>query len=235
VLSNNPQRNIYFTVACLDSCLSVQLSSEKGASNREGIPTCAGPSFHVAHSQVFPFFADNGSGLQSGMPDIYRCNTLWPTDEQSLDRASQGLGPVSLWVIWWSENAYPRRETQNEVKNNKEGRVLDLFAARKTDTCCKVKQPSKKKICGFPLQAWNCSWGSRRLRLLDLLDFRHFEGGKVVTFTHRPPSPPGVSWYSFLEAESTPGHMVPSVASEKIPSDTTGDRSRELPTSSAVP
>jgi hypothetical protein len=30
-------------------------------------------------------------------------------------------------------------------------------------------------------------------------------------------------WYSFLEAESTPGHMVSSVTSEKIPSDTTGD------------
>jgi hypothetical protein len=35
--------------------------------------------------------------------------------------------------------------------------------------------------------------------------------------------PQEVSWYSLLEAESTPGHMVPSVASEKIPSDTTGD------------
>jgi hypothetical protein len=43
------------------------------------------------------------------------------------------------------------------------------------------------------------------------------------------------SWYSYLEADSTPGHMVPSLASEKIPSDTTGDRSRDLPTSSAVP
>jgi hypothetical protein len=58
---------------------------------------------------------------------------------------------------------------------------------------------------GFPLQAWNGSWGSRRLRLLDLLDFRHYEGGKVVTLTHRPSLPPGVSWYSFLEAESTQG------------------------------
>jgi hypothetical protein len=29
--------------------------------------------------------------------------------------------------------------------------------------------------------------------------------------------------------------MVPSVVSEKIPSDTTGDRLRDLPTSSAVP
>jgi hypothetical protein len=34
--------------------------------------------------------------------------------------------------------------------------------------------------------------------------------------------PQEFSWYSFLEAESTPGHMVPSVASENFPSDTTG-------------
>jgi hypothetical protein len=31
-------------------------------------------------------------------------------------------------------------------------------------------------------------------------------------------TPRGNPWYSFLEAESTPGHMVPSVATEKIPS-----------------
>jgi hypothetical protein len=34
-----------------------------------------------------------------------------------------------------------------------------------------------------------------------------------TAFTYR-----GNPWYSFLEAESTPGHMVPSVATEKIPS-----------------
>jgi hypothetical protein len=49
-----------------------------------------------------------------------------------------------------------------------------------------------KKGKGFPLQAWSDSWGSRRLRLLDLLDIRHYEGGKVVILTHRPPSPPRV-------------------------------------------
>jgi hypothetical protein len=43
------------------------------------------------------------------------------------------------------------------------------------------------------------------------------------------------SWCSFLETESTPGHMVPTVVMEKIPSDNTGDRSRDLPTGSAVP
>jgi hypothetical protein len=42
-------------------------------------------------------------------------------------------------------------------------------------------------------------------------------------------------WYSFLEAEPTTGHIVPSVAKEKIPSDTTGNRSRDRPTSGAVP
>jgi hypothetical protein len=31
-------------------------------------------------------------------------------------------------------------------------------------------------------------------------------------------TPRGIPWYSFLEDESTPGHMVPSVATEKIPS-----------------
>jgi hypothetical protein len=31
-------------------------------------------------------------------------------------------------------------------------------------------------------------------------------------------TPRGNPWYSFLATESTPGHMVPSVATEKIPS-----------------
>jgi len=30
--------------------------------------------------------------------------------------------------------------------------------------------------------------------------------------------PPGISWYSFLEAELTPGHMELSDVPEKIPS-----------------
>jgi hypothetical protein len=77
--------------------------------------------------------------------------------------------------------------------------------------------------------------GIRKVKAPDFLDVRHYEVGKVVSLTHRPSLPPGLSWYSFLEAESTPGHMVPSVATEKIPSDTTGDPSRDPPTSSAVP
>jgi hypothetical protein len=45
---------------------------------------------------------------------------------------------------------------------------------------------------GFPLQDSCGSWSSRRLRLLDRIDIQPYEGGKVVTLTHRPTSPPGV-------------------------------------------
>ena len=55
--------------------------------------------------------------------------------------------------------------------------------------------------------------GSGRLRLQITRHSVH-EGGKVVTLTHRPPLPPGVSRYSFLEAESTPGHTKMSAATE---------------------
>jgi hypothetical protein len=101
---------------------------------------------------------------------------------------------------------------------------------------CNLKAFSERKDKGkvFPLQAWAGPWGPGTLRLLDFLDFRHYEGGKLVTLTHRPSLPPGVFLVLILEAESTPGHMVTSVATEKIPSDTTGDRSRDPPTSSVV-
>jgi hypothetical protein len=69
----------------------------------------------------------------------------------------------------------------------------------------------------------------------DFHDFCHCEGGKDVTLNYRPSLPPGVFLVLILGAESTPGHMVPSVAMEKITNDTTGDRSRDPPTGSAVP
>jgi hypothetical protein len=92
-----------------------------------------------------------------------------------------------------------------------------------------------KKVKGFPLQAWCGSWGSRRLRLLDRLDFRHDKVVRSSPLRTGRLHPQEFSRYSYLESESTPGHMVPSVAPEKIPSDTTGDRSRDPPTSSSVP
>jgi hypothetical protein len=78
------------------------------------------------------------------------------------------LPSVSMWCT-----SYPTRLVHVECE---------------LDSTCKKKKEGK----GFPLQASSGSWGSRRLRLLDLLDFRHYEGGKVVTLTHWPLSPPGV-------------------------------------------
>jgi hypothetical protein len=43
--------------------------------------------------------------------------------------------------------------------------------------------------------------GTGRLRLPDFLDFRHHEGGKVVTLTHRPSLPPGVFLVGFYYTE----------------------------------
>jgi hypothetical protein len=90
-------------------------------------------------------------------------------------------------------------------------------------------QSSQVKGKGFPLQASYGSWGSRIVSTFGTMKVvrSHLRIGRL--------HPQEFSWYSFSEAESTPGHMVPSVASENIPSDTTGDRSRDLPTSSAVP
>jgi hypothetical protein len=56
-----------------------------------------------------------------------------------------------------------------------------------------------------PLQAWSGPEGPRKFRLPDFLTTAQ-DGGKVVSFTHRPHLPPRkFSCYLFLlEAESTP-------------------------------
>ena len=55
--------------------------------------------------------------------------------------------------------------------------------------------------------------GSGRLRLQISRHSAH-EGGKVVTLTHQPPLPPGISWHSFLEAELSPMHTEMSADTE---------------------
>jgi hypothetical protein len=50
----------------------------------------------------------------------------------------------------------------------------------------------------------------------DFLDVRHYKGGRSSASRTGRLHPQGNLWYSFLEAESTPGHMVPLVATEKI-------------------
>jgi hypothetical protein len=49
-----------------------------------------------------------------------------------------------------------------------------------------------KKGKVFPLTGLNRPFGIRQVKAPDCLDLRHYEGGNVVTLTHRPSSPPGV-------------------------------------------
>ena len=82
------------------------------------------------------------------------------------------------------------------------------------------------KVKFIPQQAEVAQGVPGRLRLRIFLTF-----GTTRVVGRQPYAP-----YSFSEAESAPGHMIPSGATEKkIPSDTTGNRFRDLPTSSAVP
>jgi hypothetical protein len=52
------------------------------------------------------------------------------------------------------------------------------------------KEIVKGKGKAGPLQAWTGPEGSRKLRFLDFVTTAQ-DGGKVVSLTHRPPSPPG--------------------------------------------
>ena len=87
---------------------------------------------------------------------------------------------------------------------------------------------------GLPQQAEVAQGVPGRLRPRIFLTFDTYEGGRSSALRTGRLYPRRNPWYSCLEAESSPGHMVPSVATEIIPCDTTGNRSRDLPTSSAV-
>jgi len=96
-----------------------------------------------------------------------------------------------------------------------------FFLARRT---CRI---SKVKVKVIPQEAEVAQGVPGRLRPRIFLTF---DTTRVVG---RQPYAPAAFTPG---AESTPGHMVaPGGATEKIPSDTTGNRSRDLPTSSAVP
>ena len=89
---------------------------------------------------------------------------------------------------------------------------------------------------GVPRQAEVALGIPGRLRPPDHLDVRHYKGGRSSAIRTGRRYPRKNPWYSFSEAESTSGHMVLSEGTTgKIPSDTTGNRSRDRPTSSAAP
>ena len=93
------------------------------------------------------------------------------------------------------------------------------------------------KIKVIPQQVEVAQGVPGRFKAPDILDARHYKGGGGSSSAIRTGRlyPRRNPWYSFPETESTPGHMVLSVgATEKNPSDTTGNRSRDRPTSSAL-
>jgi len=93
----------------------------------------------------------------------------------------------------------------------------------------------KGKGEGHPATGRGGPRGSGQIKAPDFLDVRHYKGGRSSALRTGRLNPRRNPWYSFSEDESTPGHMIPSGATEKLPSDTTGNRSRDLPTSSAMP
>jgi hypothetical protein len=93
----------------------------------------------------------------------------------------------------------------------------------------------KVKVKVIPQQAEVAQGVPGRLRPRIFFDVRHYKGGRSSAIRTGHLYPRRNPLYSLSEAESTSGHMVPSGgATEKIPSDTTGDRSRYRPTGSAV-
>ena len=94
---------------------------------------------------------------------------------------------------------------------------------------CKVSK-------GLPRQAEVDQGVPGRLRPRIILTFRHYKGGRSSVIRTGHLYPRRNPRYSFSGAELTPGYMVLSEGTrEKIPSGTTGNRSRDRPTSSTVP
>jgi len=93
----------------------------------------------------------------------------------------------------------------------------------------------KNKSKGLPQHAEVAQEVLGRLKPQIFLMFRHYKGGSSSAKRIGRLYPRRNPWYSLSEAESTSGHIVPSgVPRKKIPSDTTGNRSWDRPTSSAA-
>ena len=96
--------------------------------------------------------------------------------------------------------------------------------------------PPSSKGKGVPRQAEVAQGVPGRLRPRIILTFRHYKGRRSSAKRTGRLYPKRNPCYSLSEAESTSGHMVLSgVPRKKIHSDTTGNRSRDRPTSGAAP
>ena len=73
------------------------------------------------------------------------------------------------------------------------------------------------KVKVIPQQAWTGPSGSGSVKAPDFLDVRHYKGGRSSAIRTGRLYPRRNPWYSLSEAESTPGHMVPSEPRKKFP------------------
>jgi hypothetical protein len=96
----------------------------------------------------------------------------------------RGYGPA-VRDYGMNNVSHKRHDFRRKVTGQKNC-VVTLWSIQR-DTLIRVQRGKF-----LPLQAWACPWGSGRLRLPDFLDFRHYEGGRVVTPTHRPSLLPGI-------------------------------------------
>ena len=75
----------------------------------------------------------------------------------------------------------------------------------------------KVKVKVIPQHAWTGPTGSGSVKTPDFLDARHYKGGRSSAIRTGRLYPRRNPWYSFSEAESTLGHMVPSEPRKKSP------------------
>jgi len=88
----------------------------------------------------------------------------------------------------------------------------------------------------FLLQAWSGPEGSRKLRLPDFMTTAQ-DGGNVVSLTHRPPLPPGITpgTHFYYRLSRPQGHSATGrIMSLKNSNGIIGNRTRDLPVCSVV-
>jgi hypothetical protein len=105
------------------------------------------------------------------------CRDQSPSDAASCVRTTETRTPLTRRI----------RSPPLPTHLQKEYKMVDKAARTLTyvlDGGVKVKGKA------VPLQAWSGPEGSRKLRFPDYVTTAQ-DGGKVVSLTHRPPSPPG--------------------------------------------
>ena len=142
------------------------------------------------------------------------------------------LSHISFQRIWWhfkTKTENPEMKLCHHFRKAELEGITHSFFAQNS-----FKSATKSK--GVLRQAEVAQEVPGRLRARILLTFWHYKGGRSSAKRTGHLYPRRNPWYSLSEAESASGHTVLSgVPWKKIPSDTTGNPSRDRPTSSAAP